>query len=231
MSPQPQESQAQAALLQFNELCLCYPDSDSDVISKLSGEIHEGEILVLYGPSGIGKSTLLHSFAGLHTPSSGKVSLFGKNLYQEGKSTRFLSSQKTSLCLQQTSLENSKTVLQNILTPCYFGPGTLKEGRKLALELAQKLDLNDLLHSLVKNISGGQQQRVAIARSLINRPKLLLIDEPFAAQDQQRIQAISDLFRSPLWGEPLTLVTTAHEKDTMVTLSPEKEIFLSRQSA
>jgi molybdate transport system ATP-binding protein len=149
--------------------------SDGEIELKADFKIKRGEFIAVSGRSGSGKSTLLRVIAGLES-SFGKIEVFGK-VWQDENS--FLPPQKRGIgfVFQDYALFSNMTVLQNLLY--------VKDDKNLAKHLLEITELYSLKDRYPHTLSGGQKQRVALARALMNRPKLLLLDEPLSAIDEE----------------------------------------------
>lgn len=137
--------------------------------------IGQGEFVTLLGPSGCGKSTLLKIAAGLLRPSAGHIAIAGKPSLGPNRDI--------GVAFQKPTLMPWKTVLENILLPAYTLKLDLTRARVRAQELLRLVGLAEFSHNYPNELSGGMQQRVGLARMLLGDPKLLLMDEPFAALD------------------------------------------------
>lgn len=153
---------------------------DHVIIPPLSLSIHDGEFLTLLGPSGCGKTTLLRMLAGLDTPTKGKIILDGQDITNLPPYKR-----DVNMVFQNYALFPHMTAEENI----GFGLRMKGVGKEEAAKRTQKLlkliRLEDLRSRYPAQMSGGQQQRVAVARALVNNPKMLLLDEPLGALDYQ----------------------------------------------
>jgi NitT/TauT family transport system ATP-binding protein len=176
----PQSKSLENPLIEFDSVTLHYESTAVNVTEKLSFTIESskkrGRFVVFLGPSGCGKSTLLRAIAGLIMPSNGEVRVLGE--------TVFAPSGKRGLVFQDYSCFDWLTVLENVLFPLKLKTkGDLTEARELAYKYIDMVGLRDIASYYPKQLSGGMRQRVAIARTLINEPDLLLMDEPFGALD------------------------------------------------
>jgi ABC-type lipoprotein export system ATPase subunit len=166
-----------------------------NILKKISVEIKKGELLALLGPSGSGKSTFLHMIALLDQPSSGEI-------YFEGKKTSLMNdfekdemrSKKISIVYQQNNLLNDFTSLENVaIAMISFGKNKLTAMNE-AKKILKKVGLSKRLDHFPSDLSVGEQQRVAIARAAINKPLLILADEPTGSLDQSSSGEIFNLF-------------------------------------
>ncbi|SFR94073.1 NitT/TauT family transport system ATP-binding protein [Microbacterium sp. cf046] len=150
-------------------------------VSALEGidlTVAEGEFVALIGPSGCGKSTLLRLIADLDSPTSGTIEVFGKPAHRARRD------QDYGIAFQQAGLLPWRTVAANIALPLELHGVAAAERKARVAELAELVGLTDFADRHPDQLSGGMQQRVAIARALAERPRLLLMDEPFGALDE-----------------------------------------------
>jgi putative ABC transport system ATP-binding protein/lipoprotein-releasing system ATP-binding protein len=174
--------------------------------------VERGEFVVITGRSGSGKTTLLNLAAGLTRPTAGRVFLDGVNLWElsDGRQS-LLRNQKIGFVFQFPSLLPSLTVLENVVLPTAFGGHALKEGaHERAAQLLATVGLRNKLNAYPRQLSAGQQQRVVVARALINRPQILLADEPTSNLDEQTEREVMDLFRDIHARMDLTIVLVTH---------------------
>ena len=157
--------------------------------------VERGEFVALIGPSGSGKSTLMAILGCLDKPTAGTYALDGERV--EGLSGRELAqirNDKIGFVFQQYNLLPKASVLRNVELPMLYAGVSRKERRARALELLERVGIPDKAKVLPAALSGGQRQRVAIARSLANKPALLLADEPTGALDQKTGHEVLELF-------------------------------------
>lgn len=148
----------------------------SEVLSNINLKIHEGEFVSILGPSGCGKSTLLSMVAGLTKPTSGEILLQGDQIIKPGKDR--------GMVFQQPALFPWLTVEENVMFPIRKEMPK-KKAKEVAHSFLQMVQLGNYRGHSPHELSGGMQQRVAIARALAMDPKVLLMDEPFGALDEQ----------------------------------------------
>ncbi|MFF3563410.1 ABC transporter ATP-binding protein [Streptomyces sp. NPDC002574] len=186
-----------------------------DVVDALRGVdlvIEDGDQLVIQGPTGGGKSTLLQMLGGLDKPTSGSVELDGVDLARlsETRLTR-VRSESIGIIFQSFNLIPTLTAQENVETALVPLAVKAAERRARAAEALDSVGLGDRLHHLPGELSGGQQQRVAIARALVKKPKVLLADEPTGALDEGTRDEILALLEG-LWKEyGLTFVLVTHD--------------------
>ena len=166
-----------------------YSDGQLDIINGITGYITKGKITTLVGPSGAGKTTIFRLLNGLISPTKGEIYILGKNIveYEPTELRRTV-----GLALQSATMLNG-TVFDNLAIPKKLKGESLSEEE--AIELLTLVSLEkELLKRDVHDLSGGQKQRVSIARTLVNRPKILLLDEITSALDRVSKQEIEELF-------------------------------------
>jgi ABC-type lipoprotein export system ATPase subunit len=171
----------------------------------------QGEHWLVLGPSGSGKSTLLHILAGLLRPTRGEVIVAGQrlNALKSAEVDRFRG-QHVGIVLQQLHLVPTLTVEKNVLLAQYLA-GVAQDRRRVADVLAS-LDLADKLHAYPHELSHGQAQRVAVARAVVNKPALLLADEPTSNLDDVRCLQALDLLMSQARACNATLLIATHDR-------------------
>jgi len=183
------DGQTPAAALEAQAVVKTYPVGDGVVkaVDGVSFSVSPGELVALVGPSGSGKTTMLAMLAGLLSPTSGRILIDGQDLtaMKEGERSRFRR-RKIGFTFQANNLVSFLTVLENVELMLRLNGERNAESRERARALLNLLGLGDKLDVLPRQLSGGQQQRVAIARSLINRPSVVLADEPTASLDTER---------------------------------------------
>ncbi len=174
-------------------------------------EFHLGEAeqAVLLGRSGCGKTTLLHVIAGISTPDAGKVVIDGVDITRLGEAERDrMRAEKVGYIFQTFNLLPGFTALENVMLGMTFAQGRRDERR--AKDLLARVGLANRLKHRPGTLSVGEQQRVAVARSLANRPRLLLADEPTASVDPKHQQTVIDLIRSTCREEGVALFLVTH---------------------
>ncbi|MFT6206605.1 MAG: putative ABC transport system ATP-binding protein [Colwellia sp.] len=171
------------------------------------------ERVFLHGNSGTGKTTLLNLLCGILIPTSGNVSLFDNNISRLSNSQRDLFRAKNiGVVSQKFNLIPYLSVLKNIQLAAYFVKNSRPEVNNDVKTLLNALQLpNNIIHRPVNQLSAGQQQRIAIARALINNPRLLLVDEPTSALDTSAKNAFMDLLMQMCDNTKMTLVFVSHD--------------------
>lgn len=197
-------------VLRTEDLTREYGFGDNKVIAlnHVSFSVEEGEFVTILGPSGSGKSTLLHLLGGVDKPTSGKVYIGGQSIYEmkERELTAFRR-REIGQIYQFYNLIPVLNVEENICLPMLLDHRQAE--RKDLDELLELLGLTERVNHLPSELSGGQQQRVAIGRALINKPKLILADEPTGNLDQKNSREIIKLFRelNEKYGQTILLIT------------------------
>ncbi len=182
-----------------------------EALKAVDLDIDEGEFVVITGRSGAGKTTLLNVIAGLAKPTSGSVTLNCVDLWRLSDRRQSLLRNRTmGFVFQFPSLLASLSVLQNVMLPVSLTSGSGDDCRERACELLTTVGLGDRLTSRPRQLSAGQQQRVVIARALINRPKVLLADEPSSDLDEETEAEIMTLFRRIHAETGLTIALVTH---------------------
>ena len=187
--------------------------SSSLVFSDLNLLVKEGKSLAIVGPSGSGKSTLLNLIGGLDRPTGGEVLIDGKKVHQQSseEAARFRNC-TLGFIFQSHHLLPALSALENVMIPALAGHGGVS-GKVLqtrALELLHEVGLSERANHLPGQLSGGERQRVAVARALINEPRLLLADEPTGALDQAKAENLMELLVRLNREKETTLVVVTH---------------------
>ncbi|WP_299996536.1 lipoprotein-releasing ABC transporter ATP-binding protein LolD [uncultured Cedecea sp.] len=183
-------------LLQCDKLCKRYLEGSvqTDVLHDVSFSMKPGELMAIVGSSGSGKSTLLHLLGGLDSPSSGDVVFNGQALSQLSSSAKAeLRNRELGFIYQFHHLLPDFTALENVAMPLLIGKQKPAEAQQRALEMLAAVGLEKRSHHRPSELSGGERQRVAIARSLVNNPRLVLADEPTGNLDARNANSIFEL--------------------------------------
>ena len=181
------------------------------VLDRVTLSIAPGEMVAVMGPSGSGKSTLLNLIAGLDRPTSGEVRVAGKDLGRLGEAAVARHRRRhVGMIFQFFNLLDDLSVLDNIALPAQLEGARAAEARERAIDLCRRLRIADKVGRHPTTLSGGERQRVAIARALVNRPELLLADEPTGALDSANGDAVIELLLD-LHGGGQTIVLVTHE--------------------
>ena len=183
-------------------------------LHPVSFTVAAGEFVAIMGPSGSGKSTLLHILGLLDRPSTGQYRFLGRDISQSSDTELAnFRNQKIGFIFQTFHLLARATVLDNVLLPLQYSDQPVSRHRKLAVQAIDKVSLSHRLHHRPSQLSGGEKQRVVIARALVQKPLLLLADEPTGNLDSKTGQSVMDLIDN-LHEEGLTVIVITHETPT-----------------
>ncbi len=192
---------------------------------NVSFTVGDGVMASVIGHSGSGKTTLLSLIGGLTRPDSGKVLINGVDLWSIGDNAMCeFRNRKISFIYQFSSLIPTLTSVENILLPCAFG-NYGEDLEEYARELLTIVGLKDKIGSYPSHLSGGQQRRVAIARAFINKPEIVLADEPTGDLDEETENDVLGLFRKMNREHNMTFVIVTHNKD--ISARAEKQFKMS----
>ncbi|GIM91859.1 antimicrobial peptide ABC transporter ATPase [Paractinoplanes toevensis] len=187
-------------------------EGDQAALDHLSLHVAEGECLALLGPSGSGKSTLLNLIAGLDRPTEGTVTVGGTRVDRLGEAAAARYRRATiGLVFQFFNLLDDLTVADNVLLPAQIAGRPAAGSRRRAAELLETLGIDRHAQAYPGRLSGGERQRVAVARALMNRPPLLLADEPTGALDTASGAEVRKLLVD-LHAEGQTIVLVTHDE-------------------
>lgn len=183
------------------------------VLKGINLAIEAGEYVAIMGVSGSGKSTLMNIIGCLDRPSDGYYVLEGRNLTTlDNDQLAYIRNQRIGFVFQQFNLLARSTALENVMLPMVYANIPRSRRRERAIAALARVGLADRLHNRPSQLSGGQQQRVAIARALVNRPALVLADEPTGALDTETSQEVMHLL-TELNQQGITIVIVTHEPD------------------
>jgi NitT/TauT family transport system ATP-binding protein len=191
-----------------------------EALRAIDLDIAPGEFVVLLGPSGCGKSTLLYLIAGLESASSGQSWFFGDSITGP--------SPERSLIFQETSLFPWLSVWQNVSFGLSIRGVGIAERKEIARQALQRVGLTEALDKRPDELSGGMRQRVAVARALAMRPKVLLMDEPFASLDVQTRAKMQDFLIDVWRASGASVLFVTHHIDEAVALADRVVVFTAR---
>jgi putative ABC transport system ATP-binding protein len=187
----------------------------AETIHALCGvslKIHRNEYIAIMGPSGSGKSTLMNMLGCLDTPTAGRYEFAGKNVAgMVDDELAGIRNREIGFVFQSFNLLPRSDALQNVELPLIYGGVPASERRARAKEALETVGLGNRVHHKPNELSGGQRQRVAIARAIVNRPSIILADEPTGALDTKTGVEIMDLFEL-LYEQGNTLILVTHEE-------------------
>jgi lipoprotein-releasing system ATP-binding protein len=189
-------------------------NSSLPVLKGISFEVAEGEIIAVVGQSGVGKSTLLHLIGMLDRPTDGVVKIDGQDVYQvDDAKLAHLRNQTSGFVFQAHHLLPEFTAAENVMMPGLIGGRAKEILRGEALQLLQEVGLADRVNHRPNELSGGEQQRIAVARALINRPRLLLADEPSGNLDTVTAESLHTLLWKLSRLHQQTLIIVTHNRE------------------
>lgn len=205
----------QLAIIRLENIFKIYGSGETEVqaLNDVNLIVKSGEYCAIMGPSGSGKSTAMNIIGCLDRPTSGHYYLDNLDVaYIDDKSLAHIRNKKLGFVFQQFHLLPQLTALENVILPMVYASISPKERRDRAAEALIRVGLEKRLNNKPTQLSGGQQQRVAIARAIVNRPVVLLADEPTGALDSRTTQEVLDIF-SELNLSGITVVMVTHEPD------------------
>jgi putative ABC transport system ATP-binding protein len=202
-------------MIEMLDLQKVYQIGDIEVraLDGVSLRVDEGEMLAIMGPSGSGKSTMMNIIGCLDQPSGGSYKIFGREVsgIDEREQAR-LRNREIGFVFQSFNLLPKLNALQNVELPLIYAGVSPKERLDIAQHALAQIGLENRLYHKPKELSGGQQQRVAIARALVNKPRLILADEPTGNLDSHSSVEIMAIFQE-LNRQGITVVLVTHEND------------------
>lgn len=219
--------QQQKSMIHFKKISRIYAIGNQSIhaLDAVDLEIRAGEFVAVMGRSGSGKSTLLNMMGCMDRPDAGDYFLDGNNVSaMDDDELSAVRNRYMGFVFQSFHLLPRLTTLENVLLPRrYHSDGLRESDRQSAIELLQSVDLGDRILHKPNELSGGQQQRVAIARSLMNNPKVVLADEPTGNLDSSTSDAIMNLLKK-LNRDGQTIVMVTH--DAEIAASAQRQIMM-----
>ena len=207
-------------ILETRDLRKVYGAGDTEVraLDGVHLTVEKGEFVAVVGTSGSGKSTLLHMLGGLDRPTSGSVTVDGREIFQlKDEELTIFRRRKIGFVFQNYNLVPVLNVYENIVLPIRLDGKV--EDRAYVEQIIATLGLEKKLQNLPNNLSGGQQQRVAIARALVNRPKVLLLDEPLGALDLRLRKDMQNELKRIQQQMGITFIYVTHDQEEALTMS------------
>lgn len=201
----------QAPYIQLKEIGLTYDKDQKDTIRQFSLDIKKGEFVSIVGKSGCGKTSLLQMVAGMQKPTTGLITISGHEVKEPVD--------ELSYVFQKPILLEWNTILENVLLPLRLKRKLTDKDTNKAKEMLDRVGLTDAIHKFPYECSGGMQSRVAIVRALLNKPQILLMDEPFSALDS--------FTRYQLHAQLNELINTYKQTVLFVTHDLQEAFFLS----
>lgn len=188
-------------------------DRELRVLKDIDLEVEKGEFVAIMGPSGSGKSTLMNVIGLLDRPTSGDYFLDGQEVGNlSEKKLAHVRNEQIGFVFQQFFLLSKLNAFQNVELPLIYAGVHPAKRKEIAEQYLEKVELGSRMHHLPSELSGGQKQRVAIARALVNRPAIVLADEPTGALDTKTGEQIMDLL-TKLNQEGKTIIMVTHEPE------------------
>jgi len=206
------ESREDMSILKIENISKYYGVGDNEVkaLDNVNLEIQEGEFIAITGASGSGKSTLLHILGGVDKPTNGKILLEGQDIYaMNDEEQSKLRRNKIALIYQFYNLIPTLNVKENITLPTMLDNGKIDEN--YLNELINLLGLTNRITHLPNELSGGQQQRVSIGRALLNKPRIILADEPTGNLDSKNSKEIMELLKTANEKYKQTIIMVTHD--------------------
>ena len=207
-------------MIVFNEVVKQYPGGYT-ALAGVSFEIRHGELAVLSGHSGAGKSTLLKLIAAIERPSSGSVSINGQDVSALRPRAIPYLRRNLGLVLQEHRLLYDRSVYDNVMLPLVITGHPPRDAAKRVAAALERVGLSGRGREMPAGLSGGGQQRVAIARAIVNRPSILIADEPTAHLDTAYANEIASLFKS-FNAAGVTVLVSTHDERLFAQHSPRR---------
>lgn len=211
-------------MIEFEHVSKQY-SQDVYALKDVSLSIAAGELIFLAGPSGAGKSTLLKMIAGIEKPTAGTVKVNGQDIGKLKNSSLPYLRRKLGLILQDQKLLTDRHVLANVMLPIIVTGASHSEAEIRARIALEKVGLPDKAYSLPLALSGGEQQRVAIARAIVNRPQIILADEPTAFLDRDNANKVLGALKA-FQSAGVTCIISSHDEQFLDQAS--RVIYLSQ---
>lgn len=208
-------------MIEIEHLNKTYPSPGGDIhaLRDVNLRIEDGEIFGIIGLSGAGKSTLVRCINLLERPTSGTVRIDGRDMTQLSRRDLLKARQDIGMIFQSFNLLEQRTVLRNICFPLEIAGVKRDEAQARAAELLELVGLSDRAKNYPSQLSGGQKQRVALARTLVMKPRILLLDEPLSALDGVIKESIKYRIKTIAREYNLTTIIVTHDPEEALTLS------------
>jgi ABC-type lipoprotein export system ATPase subunit len=198
-------------VLRAEDVWKSYDEGTIAVLKGVNFEAYEGKTVALCGPSGCGKSTLLHLFGGLDSPDRGHVSVNSVEINRHRNLLRLLR-HEVGFVFQLHNLIPDLTLEENCLIPSVAAGTNRQEAQDRLRQLTERTGLSHRLQQRIQKLSGGERQRTALCRALMNRPKILLADEPTGSLDERTSETVFNLLLDIVATEGVTLVMATHDR-------------------
>ena len=200
-------------MIEFQSVSKKY-SADALALNDVSFNIGKGELVYLAGPSGAGKSTLLKMIAAVERPTSGSVVVYGQDIGKLKKAGVPFLRRNLGVIFQQQRLLNDRSILANTMLPLIVTGASTAQAEQRARAALDKVDLLDRARAMPLELSGGEQQRVAIARAIVNRPQIILADEPTANLDRAAADKVIDALHA-FHAVGVTCIISTHDEQIL----------------
>ncbi|HEY1227604.1 MAG TPA: ATP-binding cassette domain-containing protein [Ramlibacter sp.] len=200
-------------MIEFQSVSKKY-SADATALNDVSFSIGKGELVYLAGPSGAGKSTLLKMIAAVERPTSGRVVVNGHDIGNLKKAGVPFLRRNLGLIFQQQRLLNDRSILANVMLPLIVTGAATSQAEQRARAALDKVGLLDRARAMPMELSGGEQQRVAIARAIVNRPQIILADEPTANLDRAAADRVIDALHA-FHSAGVTCLISSHDEQIL----------------
>jgi cell division transport system ATP-binding protein len=200
-------------MIEFQSVSKKY-SSDAFALRDVSLNIAKGELVFLAGPSGAGKSTLLKMIAAIERPSSGRVTVNGQDIGKLKRAGVPFLRRNLGLILQQQRLLGDRSILANVMLSLLVTGASKSQAEQRARAALDKVGLLDRANANPMELSGGEQQRVAVARAIVNRPQIILADEPTANLDRVAADRVLDALRA-FHSVGVTCMISTHDEQVL----------------
>jgi cell division transport system ATP-binding protein len=204
-------------MIEFQQVTKRY-STRSAALADATLSISKGELIFLSGPSGAGKSTLLKLIAAIERPTAGNVLVNGQNIGKLQASGLPYLRRNLGLIMQQQKLLHDRDILANVMLPLIVCGETRADAEKRARAALDKVGLLDKASAEPMSLSGGEQQRASIARAIVNRPQIILADEPTANLDRGNANKVLDALKA-FHGVGVTCVISTHDEPVLASAS------------
>lgn len=204
-------------MIEFKQVSKHFPPGIL-ALSDISFSIGKGELVFLAGPSGAGKSTILKMIAAIERPSSGQVLVNGQDIAQLNSAALPYFRRNLGLILQDHALLADLSILDNVMLPLLVSGASRNEALIRANAALEKMNLSDKIDAYPLALSGGEQQRVAIARAIVNRPQLILADEPTAYLDRDNARQVVNALQA-FQASGVTCIISSHDEEFLISAS------------
>lgn len=200
-------------MIEFNNVTKQY-GTDASALSDVNLSVADGEMVYLAGPSGAGKSTLLKMIAAIERPTSGRVQVNGQDIGKLKPAGLPFLRRSLGLILQQQRLLEDRSVLANVMLPLLVSGASHADAQQRSMVALEKVAMDDKAQAMPMSLSGGEQQRASIARAIVNRPKIILADEPTANLDRASAKRVIDALHA-FNSAGVTCVISTHDEQIL----------------